>query len=222
MCAARSPSRASGSRPPKGRARSSTPSTRRSGGPSGASGSPVSAIAPLAAQRSTRGSSIRGRVTSRDSRTPERRCAPGRAAQRCFARAQCPRAGPARRAARPTAARGGRSPGQLAVRRRGRDPGTRRPGLARAVRRRTRRRRPGPRSGRGEPGRSTHCRGHPGAPAARRRRRVRSQTDWWPSRPPTRCSSRARSSQPGAPPIRRDRIETRGRACGSKAVATPS
>ena len=55
--AARSPRSASASSPGNGRASRSIPSTRPSGGPSGSSGHPVSAMAPLFAQRSTRGSS---------------------------------------------------------------------------------------------------------------------------------------------------------------------
>ena len=51
----------------EGRPSRSSPSTRPSGGPSGSSGSPVSAIAPLDAQRCTAESDTEGRVTSRDS-----------------------------------------------------------------------------------------------------------------------------------------------------------
>ena len=86
--AARSPRSANASKPGNDRARRSIPSTRPSGGPSGWSGSPVSAMAPLSAQRSTRGSSTVGRVTSRDPRTPQRRLTARRAAQRHQPRAQ--------------------------------------------------------------------------------------------------------------------------------------
>ncbi len=54
MRAARSPRSANASRPGNDRATRSMPSTSPSGGPSGWSGSPVSAMAPLSAQRSTR------------------------------------------------------------------------------------------------------------------------------------------------------------------------
>ena len=56
MRAARSPSRATVSKPSNGRASRSRPSTGARVVPSGSSGVPVNAMAPLAAQRSTRGS----------------------------------------------------------------------------------------------------------------------------------------------------------------------
>ena len=69
------------------------------------------------------------------------------------------------------------------------------------------------RSRRGEPGGSPDRRRRHWRCCSRRRPGARSPTAWWPSRPRTRCCSRARNSRPGAPPIRRGRIATTGHAC---------
>ena len=73
MSAARSPRRASVSSPGNDRPNRSTPSTRPAGGPSGSSGSPVRAMAPLFGPALHRQVVHDGRVTSRDPRTSERR-----------------------------------------------------------------------------------------------------------------------------------------------------
>ncbi len=168
MSAARSPRSASASRlePPTAWPRRSTASTRRAGGPEGWSTFPVSAMAPLAAQRVTRGSSTWGRVTSGDPRPPQRRRAPRRVAQRPHSRTQ--RRCPGRPRGRPAGSGGYRRGATVEPAVRCRRCGARTGGarLGGPVRRGRGGGGPRPRAGGGEPGGASDHGHHAGTPAS--------------------------------------------------------
>ena len=207
MSAARSPRSASGSRP--GRARGGPapryPRPGRSGGPRGWSGSPVSAMAPLAAQRSHAGDggSVKwahpGRVTSRHRGPPQCRGPPGRAARRHRPRAERRGRGP------PRAAGCRRRPGDVerlaslpfvVV---GVTDGSSDPGWSRLCDVVVPASRPGARVGSGQPRRAPDHREHAGPAPARPAAADGGRRDWWRSRWRTRCCRRVPSSPPGVP-----------------------